>query len=293
LLDFIHPNWLALLSAALISSARVMQRYAISRMTAYAASLILGMVTTSMAWMFYFVEGPLDNIPLKGVLWFIAVGFFGAGCGRYLYLNSVKLTGLARTTVASQIVMVWSATLAIVFLGERMTPAVALGTLAIMFGASFLVYKEKEEVRRRIPVYYYSLPVLSALMYAFAHLTAKYAFVWIPSPAFGMAISNTTSIILILCMMPFTNRGGLGQLEWRGLAAILAGALVQSFGILVFWSAVKTGDLTQVIPLSRLSVLVIIFLSWLFFRDQEAVTWKVAIGGIVALAGAFAVAGGW
>jgi drug/metabolite transporter (DMT)-like permease len=37
--------------------------------------------------------------------------------------------------------------------------------------------------------------------------------------------------------------------------------------------------------------LLIIFLSWLFFRQQESVTWRVVAGGVLALAGAFAVAG--
>ena len=73
--------------------------------------------------------------------------------------------------------------------------------------------------------------------------------------------------------------------------AILLGSAIQACGILVFWSSVKTGELTQVIPLSRLSLLVIIFLSWLFFREQESITWRVVAGGFIALAGAFAVAG--
>ncbi|MFP6888980.1 MAG: carboxymuconolactone decarboxylase family protein, partial [Nitrospinota bacterium] len=82
-----------------------------------------------------------------------------------------------------------------------------------------------------------------------------------------------------------TRQGQLRQVEWKGLVSILAGALVQACGILFFWSAVKSGDLTQVIPLSRLSLLLIIFFSWLFFRKQESVTWRVVAGGILALRG--------
>ncbi|HBK78735.1 MAG TPA: hypothetical protein DDZ83_03465, partial [Nitrospinae bacterium] len=89
-----------------------------------------------------------------------------------------------------------------------------------------------------------------------------------------------------------TRQGQLRQVEWKGLVSIQAGALVQACEILFFWSAVKSGDLTQVIPLSRLSLLLIIFFSWLFFRKQESVTWRVVAGGILALAGAFVVAGG-
>lgn len=293
MLDFIHPNLLALFSAIFIAFARAMQRYAVSRMSVYAAGLIMGMVTTTIGWAFYWAEGGLERIPLSGVFWFMAVGFFGAGCGRYLYLNSIRFVGLARSTIVGQTAMVWSAAMAVGFLGERMSLSVALGTMAIMVGAILLVYKEKEEVRQRVPLYYYLLPALSALMYAFAHLTAKFAFAWIPSAAFGMAISNTTSLTLMLIVLPFAQQGQLRQVDRKGLLSILAGALVQSFGILFFWSAVKFGSLTQVVPLSRLSILLIIFLSWLLFREQESVTWRIVFGAFLALVGAFAVAGGF
>jgi transporter family protein len=206
-------------------------------------------------------------------------------------LLSMNLIGLARAAVMSQTVLIWSSAMAVGFLGERMTPRVALGTLAIMFGAILLVYKDHSATRKRTPLRYYLVPALSAFGYACAHLTGKYAFSWIPSSAFGMAAANTTSLALVLSMMPFTKETGLARWDWRGLSALLVGSVIQAFGILFFWSAVKLGEVTQVIPLSRLSLLLIIFLSWLLFRQQESVTWRVVAGGVLALAGAFAVAG--
>ncbi len=291
MLDFLHPNLLALVSATLIACARVAQRYAVTRVSTYAANLLMGIVTAAAGWFFYWLEGGLDEMPLTGILWFMAVGFFGGFCGRYLMLLSMSLTGLARSAVMGQTVLIWSAAMAVGFLGERMTLRVALGTLAIMFGASLLVYKDSSKARKQIPLRYYLVPALSALGYACAHLAGKYAFSWIPSSAFGMAAANTTSLILVLSMMPFTKETGLTKWDGKRLAALLAGAVLQAIGIFSFWSAIRLGEITQVIPLSRLSLLLIIFLSWLFFREQEAVTWRVVAGGVLALAGAFSVAG--
>ena len=291
MLDFAHPNLLALVSAALIACARVAQRYAVTRVNTYAANLMMGLVTAAAGWFFYWLEGGLDEIPLTGILWFMAVGFFGGFCGRYLMLLSMSLTGLARSAVMGQTVLIWSAAMAVGFLGERMSTRVALGTLAIMFGAALLVYKDNPETRKRIPLRYYLVPALSALGYACAHLAGKFAFSWIPSSGFGMAAANTTSLILVLSMMPFTKETGLSKWEGKRLAALLAGAVLQAVGIFSFWSAIRLGEITQVIPLSRLSLLLIIFLSWLFFRQQESITWRVVAGGLLALLGAFAVAG--
>ncbi len=177
MLDFLHPNLLALLSATFIAIARVTQRYAVVRMSTYTANLAMGVVTAFAGWFFYWMEGALEHVPFKGVLWFMAVGFFGGFAGRYLNMLAMKLIGLARAAVVSQTVLVWSSAMAVGFLGERMTFRIALGTLAIMIGAGLLVYKEKSEEKRRIPIHYYLVPAASALMYAFAHLTGKYAFV--------------------------------------------------------------------------------------------------------------------
>ncbi|MBT4093132.1 MAG: DMT family transporter [Nitrospinaceae bacterium] len=291
MLDSIHPNILALIAASLVSVARIFQRYAVVRLSTFATSLIMGTITAIAGWFFYWLEGPVERMPLAGVLIFMAMGIFGAGIGRYLYLSGIRRVGLARSTVISQTVMIWSASFAVFILDEKITGWIILGTLAIMLGASFLVYKETEEIRQRIHLSYYLFPALSALSYALAHLTAKYAFIYISSAALGMAIANTTSLIILLCVIPFKKSAALGAIESKGLLAILIGSTLQACGILVFWSSVKTGDLTQVIPLSRLSLLVIIFLSWLFFREQEAITWRVVAGGVIALAGAWAVAG--
>ena len=294
MLDGIHPNILALCSAMLIAFARVSQRYAIPRMKMHTANLVMACVTTTLGWFFYWLEGPLDQMPYQGVLWFMAMGFFGSFSGRYINFMAIRYTGLARAAVMSQTVLVWASLLAVFVLGESMSPQKALGILGVMCGASMLVYNPRGDVGHRIPLHYYLIPMASALLYAFAHLVGKFAFEWISSSAFGMAIANTTSLTLLLGMLPFTqgqtNPGAGG--DNKGLLVLLLGAVLQGCGIYFFWSSVKLGEITRVIPLTRLSVLLIIFLSWLLFRQQENVTWRVLLGGFIALLGAFATVTG-
>ncbi len=51
----------------------------------------------------------------------------------------------------------------------------------------------------------------------------------------------------------------------------------------------KDGKMIEVLPINRLSVLIIIFFSWLFFRKQEAVTPRVVLGGLMSVLGAWAI----
>ena len=258
-------------------------------MKMHTANLVMACVTTTLGWFFYWIEGPLDQMPYQGVFWFMAMGLFGSFLGRYINFIAIRYTGLARAAVMNQTVLVWSSVLAVFILGEDMSPQKALGILGVMCGASLLVYDPKGDIGRRIPLHYYAIPVASALMYAFAHLVGKFAFEWISSSAFGMAIANSTSLTLLLGMLPFaqSQRDPLTGGDRKGLLVLLLGAALQGCGIFFFWSAVKLGEITRVIPLTRLAVLLIIFLSWLFFRQQENVTWRVVLGALIALAGAF------
>lgn len=182
--------------------------------------------------------------------------------------------------------------LAVFILGERMTMPKALGIAGVMCGASMLVYDPKGDVGRRVPLRYYLIPVASAVMYAFAHLVGKFAFEWISSSAFGIAVANTTSLALLLGMLPFTREKTAPGGDGKGFFVLLLGAAFQGCTIFFFWSSVKLGEITRVIPLTRLSVLLIILLSWLLFRRQENVTWRVVLGGILALCGASVIAAG-
>ena len=122
MLDGIHPNILALCCATLIAFARVSQRYAIPRMKMHTANLVMACVTTTLGWFFYWIEGPLDQMPYQGVFWFMAMGLFGSFLGRYINFIAIRYTGLARAAVMSQTVLVWSSVLAVFILGEVMSP---------------------------------------------------------------------------------------------------------------------------------------------------------------------------
>ena len=90
-------------------------------------------------------------------------------------------------------------------------------------------------------------------------------------------------------MLPFRKGTVLKKGSKKSIIFILLGSVTQSLAILCFWSAMKLGNMTQVIPLSRLSILLIVFMTWLFFRDEEKLTYRIFVGAVLALAGAYGV----
>ena len=120
----------------------------------------------------------------EAFFWFAMVGVFGGAAGRYLNFLAVKLIGLARASILIQSLLIFTSALGILFLGERMTLGVGLGTLAIMFGAAFLVHRP-EEGQKNISFWFYLIPVLSAFMFSLTFLFRKYGLAIIPLPLSG------------------------------------------------------------------------------------------------------------
>ena len=260
-----------------------------ARLSLVVMNVIMAPVQVCFGTVFYFLEGGVADWPLTGILWFAAMGVSGSFIGRYLSLVGMKLVGLARSSIVTQTSLVWASLFAVVFAGEQMTWLIAAGTLAIMMGSILLVY-EKGEIQKRIPLYYYVVPLGTAILFAMTHLFGKFGLQVIKSASLGMTVGSMIAFFSMLLILPFSVEGRKPT-SWdkKGLLAVLCGACLNAIAAFFFWSSIKTGDIVQLIPLNRLSVLLIIFLSWVFFRKQEAVGWRVVIGGFLSVLGAVGV----
>ena len=289
MVDFIHPNILALIAACFIASARTLYRAGVARLSPIVMNVFMLAVQMSFGTMFYFLEGGVTDWPLGGLLWFAAMGISGSLLGRYFSLVGMKLVGLARSSIVTQTSLVWASLFAVVFAGERMTWLIAFGTLTIMAGSILLVY-EKGEVQRRIPLYYYLIPLGTAVLFAMTHVFGKFGLQIIKSASLGMTAGSMTAFGFALLVLPLSVEGRKPR-SWdrKGLLAVLGGACLNAMAAFFFWSSIKTGEIVQIIPINRLSVLLIIFLSWVFFRKQEAVSWRVVVGGFLSVLGAAGV----
>ncbi len=277
------------MAAVLIAAARTLYQGAMTRFGAGFTATLSSIITLQFAWGFYFAMGRVEEWPIRGVLWFMAVGILGGLAGRYLSFYSMKAVGLARTSVLQQTSVIWSSTLAILLLGEHMTVLVGLGTLTIMIGAILLVYKGEKE-QKEVSFALYLVPLAAAFFQGMSHLLRKFGFFWISSAPLGMSIGNSVAVLSLLVILPFTKEKVPASWEGRPLLMLFLGAVLNALAALCFWSAVQRGDLVLVIPINRLSILMMIFSSWLFFRKQEAITWRVITGGVLSVAGAIAIA---
>ena len=89
----------------------------------------------------------LDDIKTLAAVaffWFALSGLFNFALGRFLNALSIQLAGVTRATPLFSTAPFFATILAIVFLGETVTPWLALGTLTIVSG---IILITSEQVR--------------------------------------------------------------------------------------------------------------------------------------------------
>ena len=297
LLKSLDPNLLSFIAAFFVAISQVFYRKALIHIGPGIAAIAMNVLSAMMAFVMHLVLDDEISWSLEGVIWFMLIGIFGSSIGRYMIFGSMRLIGLARTQIMLQSVLVWSALMGVFILGERFSAGVAVGTFAIMIGAVLLVYKresaKEESGEKDVSLLYFLVPVIASFLFSLTFVFRKYALVVLPSESLGIAISTITASALLLLAMPFTKEeGGVKDLNSRGLVTIACGVVANIIAALCFWTAFREGEVVQVVPINRLSVLWVILFSWLFLKKQESITFRIVIGGVLSVIGAFAIAWG-
>lgn len=288
MLESLHPNYIALISAFFTALAQTLLGKSIGRLSPGMAALIANIVITIIATIFYLLGSGVDEWPLYAIILFAISGAIANFAARYLMYLAIQLIGLSRTQVLFQFSPLWSSLVAIAFLGERPTLEVGAGTLLIVGGAT-LIMGERAKAETKTKFIYYLLPVFAALVMAAAPSIRKHAFTMIPSATFGLAVACFVASFLQAAIMPITERKTGYKVALRPVLTATAGGVMNAFAAMTFWVSLRLGEVVEVVPIRRVSVLLVVLFSWLFMGKQDTITWQVVAGAFITLSGGLAI----
>lgn len=147
--------------------------------------------------------GALGQLSQQSLLVFIGIGISHFCLGRYFNYSAINAIGNNLAGPVLQLNLIISLTLAVVFLGEKLTPLRVLGIILIVAGPMMIRRGKK------------AVPPVSAVPAAPAHFTPRFAEGYVF--AFLAALCYGASPVLVR----FANEG-------KGIAASLAGGVVAS-----------------------------------------------------------------
>jgi drug/metabolite transporter, DME family len=280
---------LALSSALAYAIANVLVRRALQYATPLAGVLLSVHFTAATVWLVAAATQPLSRLATGRVWPFLLAGVAAPGLARVgLYVGMHRI-GAARASAAASCAPLFAVTLAILTLGERPAWGLLAGAVAIVAGAMLLSYRGGEDRawRRRDLVF----PMLAALGFALRDNLSRWGFADFPYPLLAATAATVASVTVMWAVVLAVRGTGWVAVTRRGLTLLALSGLFEGVAYLAMWQALMLGSVSVVSPLVNSHAMFTVILAWLFLRDLERVTWRIAVATGLVVAGVALVIG--
>ncbi len=276
-MESLYIPLLALGAALCFSSGQICSRLGLKYGTPTSATSISLFTSTVIL---FVALGPLifwDNAPPAGLLLFIGAGVLSPFCTQILLFVSATKVGISRASPLRNTTPLFAGLVAVLWLGETVTVAIATGTLLIIVGASLLGMRDSEAAAPYQPIYLL-LPIMAAFLGGFSSPMRKLGYSMIDSVPLAIWMVQGGGFVALLLYLLTTGKYRelvirRETLWWFGLSGALNSAAVS-----LNMTALEMGDVVLVSPLIATTPLFTVILSTVFLRSLERVTVKVLVG---------------
>jgi drug/metabolite transporter (DMT)-like permease len=228
----------------------------------------------------------VDGAELGGLWVFALVGAIVPGLSQIVYVRAIRDAGASRTSVVIGTTPLLSAALALLLLDEPFRPALALATVAIVFGGALLVWEPAR------PAHFTAAGILFALVSAALFAARDNVVRWVsrdldPDPLLAGTVTLVAAALTLLVYLMTTRRARpVGPRIHAALPAFAPAGVCLGFAYIALLLAFSRGNVTVVAPLyATQSLWGVLFAAALFGRSE-------AVGARLVLAASLVVAGG-
>lgn len=228
---------------------------------------------------------PLGSLTSASILIFVAVGFFQPGLTRLLTYKGIDTLGVALTDPIRASTPLFSAIMAIIFLGEQITLPIVIATIMIIGGITLLSW-QSGSMKLVGSALYLWYPIAASALAGASQVVRKFGLAAVPHPFLAAAVTASSSLVISLLTMRYVERS---QVSWRMNRQCfwwyLAAGIVISFAMTCIYYALDLGKVSVVIPIASTGPLFSLILTALFLRDVERVTLRIVISAAMIVSG--------
>lgn len=275
------PVLLALGTAMAFAVSLVLVRIGVQESSPLVALVVTLTVNVALLWGYSLAryDFPVD---LWAWRYFILAGLFAPVLARLCNYMGIQHIGVNLSTPITTANPIVSVTLAVVFLGEVLSPLGVPGVVAVVLGGSLLATVGSSSTAD-VDVRYFAFPLLAMVLFGTAQVIRKVALEFVAFPTVGAAVSMTVSWGIALGYVAV--RGGQLSVDRRSLRFFVPAGIVSSVGVALLYTALDLGRVVIVTPMLNTSPLFALGLSYLFARGAELFNWRVLVGTVSIVVG--------
>ncbi|QLD89134.1 DMT family transporter [Natronomonas salina] len=236
---------------------------------------------------------PDYTLPQNALLAFTAAGLVGTMMGRAFEYAGIERIGASRSEPIKASQPIHAAILAVLVLGETLTPLMGVGTVLVVIGVAIISLESRSssDGLDSLSWSYLALPLASAFLYGIEPIFAKVGLATGTSPFVGLGVKTLTATVAFYAYLRY--RGTLpsrSAFQSTNTKWYVAAGLANSAFLLSYYAALAVAPVVLVQPVLQTSPLFVIVISYVFLQRLERVTWKIVVAGAIVALGAALVA---
>jgi uncharacterized membrane protein len=228
---------------------------------------------------------PLSFLTSAAILIFVFVGLFQPGLTRLLTYKGIDALGVAITDPIRASTPLFSALMAIIFLGEKITLPIVVATLMIIAGITFLSWRtgSMKLVGSAVFLWY---PIAASALAGASQVVRKFGLAAVPHPFLAAAVTASSSFVVSVLTLWYVEKSQeTWQMNRQCFWWFLAAGVTVSFSMACIYYALDLGKVSVVIPISSTGPFFSLIFSALFLRDVERVTLRIIVSAAMIVGG--------
>lgn len=267
-----------LASAFLFALSNHFMNLGLERSNARSGTLV-SIATSAIAyWLFAPVFLKSSYWLTTAALLFAMVGVIRPVISTSLAISSIKMMGPTLTASLTAVTPIFGSMFAIILLGERLSPPIAIGTAAVVAGAMVAAWNPKG-LKRSWPLWAIALPLGASLIRATGHIVTKYGLLEVNSPSFAVLVGNSVSLGMAVMFFRGDRQALVGSLG-EGKIWFVAAGFANALSVQFLNNALAVGDVVAVVPIVSATPVFTLLMGFFYF-GRETITWRTI--GTIAL----------
>ena len=276
---------LAFTSGLLSAVATVLLRAGFQRYGALTALWINMAVGTGLFWLVLAVSGGPGRPPLRSIAFFVLAGLIGTMAGRLFRFMSIEAVGPSISAALVNLNPLVSTALAVVLLGEHVTLPLLAGTLVTIAGTTLLSIGGKAVGVRPVQLL---VPILSATCFGIVAVLRKLGLGG-AGPIVGMTANVTTALVAFTAFLLASGQAEIMRCRGRSLLYFVVAGLAENIGVFLVIVALNVGAVSIVAPLTNISPIFVLLLSFFFLRGLEILNKRLVLGSVLIVFGVYLI----